>query len=142
MASDESRDQHHRGGEEEREREHHYESEQSARAYANPAVACVARLWRWRRRGGWARHVGNDCWRGEGEGDATEEQEGTEGQEGERRGAAGEPSAPLAAKESERLGALIALAIATATLVPAAVELWSVSLGIGITAVVASAFGL
>ena len=39
-------------------------------------------------------------------------------------------------------GALIALAIATATPVPAAVELWSVSLGIGITAVVGLFFGL
>ena len=39
-------------------------------------------------------------------------------------------------------GALFALAIATATPVPAAVELWSVSLGIGITAVVGLFFGL
>ena len=40
------------------------------------------------------------------------------------------------------IGALVALAIAAATPVPAAVEFWSVSLGIGITAVVGLFFGL
>ncbi|MBM3526142.1 MAG: FtsX-like permease family protein, partial [Alphaproteobacteria bacterium] len=40
------------------------------------------------------------------------------------------------------LGALIALAISSATPVPAAVELWSVSVGIGITALVGLFFGL
>ncbi len=39
-------------------------------------------------------------------------------------------------------GGLIALAIATATPVPAAVEVWSVSLGIGITALVGLFFGI
>ena len=39
-------------------------------------------------------------------------------------------------------GSLIALAIASITPVPAAVELWSVTLGIGITAVVGLFFGL
>ncbi|MDO8794172.1 MAG: ABC transporter permease [Vicinamibacterales bacterium] len=40
------------------------------------------------------------------------------------------------------IGALVALTIASATPVPAAVEFWSVSLGIGITAVVGLFFGL
>jgi putative ABC transport system permease protein len=40
------------------------------------------------------------------------------------------------------LGSAMALGIATATPVPAAVEAWSVSLGIGITAVVGLFFGL
>jgi len=40
------------------------------------------------------------------------------------------------------LGAAIAVAIATFTPIPAAVETWSVALGIGITALVGLCFGL
>ena len=40
------------------------------------------------------------------------------------------------------LGAAIAMTIATFTPMPAAVELWSVALGIGITALVGLFFGL
>jgi putative ABC transport system permease protein len=40
------------------------------------------------------------------------------------------------------LGSLIALAIARLTPIPAAVEAWSISLGIGITALVGLFFGL
>jgi putative ABC transport system permease protein len=40
------------------------------------------------------------------------------------------------------LGASVATAISTATPVPASVEMWSVALGIGLTAVVGLVFGL